>query len=484
MLRSALAVTLIWGLNGTSASGLELSATCHRLLNVEAAKGRDSSLTVEQIVHAFTELYQVAALYYPEQLNEDYFRELLQRGTIDEAALLQVPAGFAGLTRRSLIQIKPALAQLLKLTQNSAFRLEAFAGIKNALRSLIHEREMVRHGQKAGRSSADRSFPDDFVVKVPDAVQVAKIHFPDRLMVASRQARIFDPFGKQINVMTAKDELPIVTELLVTSDGKRIITEHNTKQVKIWDHDGNLVTDFGTSGEHHKIVLSPDEKTLWTGGESRTFLWNTDGGSLGVLESREDTRFAAFSPDGQKIVLGSGKGWLRIYTTNGELLREIPLPEKLSALDFSPTGDSVVVGLSNYDGRPRVGQVWDLDGNKRAELVGHRENIRSAVFSADGSRILTTAFEATACVWETDGTLLATIGSLSKVRVAIFHSTRDEIVTGDEDGSVRFWRPDGSLIRQILDELGIVTSIWMSKDGKYLVTGTSQGWVRVRRMPD
>jgi hypothetical protein len=61
---------------------------------------------------------------------------------------------------------------------------------------------------------------------------------------------------------------------------------------------------------------------------------------------------------------------------------------------FSPDGTRILT--ASYDG---TAKLWDIQGNLLADLNKHKNVVWSAVFSPDGTRILTTSADGTAKVW-------------------------------------------------------------------------------------
>jgi WD40 repeat protein len=126
-----------------------------------------------------------------------------------------------------------------------------------------------------------------------------------------------------------------------------------------------------------------------------------------------EVRFARFSPDGQRIVTGSGDR-TRIWdaATGRELARlRVPSLQVVSA-DFSPDGRRVLTTfsgamLAQYRGAPtclytdRAARLWDAGtGKEIAVLKGHQDRIVSATFSRDGRWIVTASWDQTTRLWD------------------------------------------------------------------------------------
>ena len=61
---------------------------------------------------------------------------------------------------------------------------------------------------------------------------------------------------------------------------------------------------------------------------------------------------------------------------------------------FSPDGSRILTASSDTTAR-----LWDRDGGQLATLEGHR-GVRRAVFAPDGKRILTASWDKTVHLWD------------------------------------------------------------------------------------
>ena len=80
---------------------------------------------------------------------------------------------------------------------------------------------------------------------------------------------------------------------------------------------------------------------------------------------------------------------------------------------FSPDGTRLLTTSGDNTAR-----LWDTAG-KLLVTLRHDEGVSSAVFSPDGTRLLTASGDKTAKLWDTQGKLLVTLPHYGRIRSAV-----------------------------------------------------------------
>jgi WD40 repeat protein len=92
-------------------------------------------------------------------------------------------------------------------------------------------------------------------------------------------------------------------------------------------------------------------------------------------------------------------------------------------------------------------KLWDLKGNLLADLNKHTDDVTSAIFSPDGTRILTASQDKTAKLWDLKGNLLADLNKhTDEVNSAVFSSDGTRILTASSDGTAKLWYTPEAII--------------------------------------
>jgi WD40 repeat protein len=136
---------------------------------------------------------------------------------------------------------------------------------------------------------------------------------------------------------------------------------------------------------------------------------------------------------------------------------------------FSPDGTTVVTASLNGTAR-----LWDVKtGAVRAIFRGHEARVWCVAFRADGTAVVTGSEDGTARLWDTaTGATLAVLrGHEARVRFAAFSPDGITVVTASEDGTARLWNAVTGAPQAILPGHGQwVTSATFSRDGKTVLT--------------
>lgn len=308
-------------------------------------------------------------------------------------------------------------------------------------------------------------------------------------------------------------------------DGTQLVTCHTDKTVRVWDaRTGALLRELkGHTTGVECAAFSPDGTRLVTGGDALPRAIGIGGisgkqgpGETKVWDARSWTPLfdlkghtggvwsVAFSPDGMRIVTGGGDfnvpGEVKVWDAAKGGKAQLELNDitggggaSSSSVAFSPDGARIITG--NGDG---IATVVDAktgavllklrqharDTGAAQELwVGH--GVRSAAFSPDGTRIVTTGGTRSSgevTVWDarTGAELLALNGHTAHVMTSAFSPDGTRIITGSVDGTAKVWDARTGTGRvELPGQWRGVTSLAFSPDGARIVTASGERTAKV-----
>jgi len=304
----------------------------------------------------------------------------------------------------------------------------------------------------------------------------------------------------EVPFVELKGHTGAVNSAVFSADGKNIVTGSEDGTARIWDAaSGKELLKLNIVGS--VATFSPDgTKVITSRTHENVQIWDARSGKqIRRLERRRSLpdRFfrsiatvipefgnsAVFSADGTKIVTG-GHGVIIIWDaeTGRELLAMSDADGARAwawTANFSPNAEKVVT--AGHGIRDKVARIWDtVLGKEERRLVGHTGAVNSAVFSADGKKIVTASEDNTARIWDAQsGQELQKLEHARHVRSAAFSPDGKQIVTAG--GNIQIFDVEsGQELQKLEGHTNSIRSATFSPDGKKIVTGGfPDGTVRI-----
>ncbi len=278
-----------------------------------------------------------------------------------------------------------------------------------------------------------------------------------------------------------------------STDGTRIVSGgwDNTHAVRVWDVEtGKMLfaprghgEDSGINENVESVTYTRDGTMFLTAGEDRTArLWDAETGEQIRMFGDEPnidvqyTRaYAAFSPDGSRVVSRTGQHVVYWDSATGEVIREFRTEDSSSPMVFASDGSWV--SLANWTEVQR----WDVEGAEEVPrpLGNLSEGISSRgqtlAISPDGSTVAAAEYNNTVALLDAvTGKQLATLrGHTSAVTWIAFSNSGRRIVTSGDDHSVRTWdATTGDAIKTLARGENFYTdAVAYSPDDQHVVSG-------------
>ncbi len=202
-----------------------------------------------------------------------------------------------------------------------------------------------------------------------------------------------------------------------------------------------------------------------------------------IVDCEEDVELANL--DRSSVTASS---WLRAQRPQSNASRPGNLRHRLawlpghsshiSSVVFSPDGQRIASGA--WDNTIRL---WDAaSGECLLTLRGHESSVASVAFSPDGQRIASGAWDNTVRLWDAaSGEFLLTLqGHCGAVASVVFSPDSQRIASGAWDNMAHLWdAASGECLLTLRGHEGSVSSVAFSPDGKCIASGAGDKTVRL-----
>jgi WD40 repeat protein len=152
--------------------------------------------------------------------------------------------------------------------------------------------------------------------------------------------------------------------------------------------------------------------------------------------------------------------------------------DQINTAAFSPDGSKVVTG--SHDKTVRIWNV--MTGILEHELKGHTQAVTSVVFSPDGTHIATASRDNTVRIWNSDnGFFVRELqGHTAPVLSVDFSPNGTHIATASRDNTIRIWNTDdGIFVRELKGHTAPVESVAFSPDSNQIASASHDKTVRI-----
>ncbi len=271
-----------------------------------------------------------------------------------------------------------------------------------------------------------------------------------------------------------------VLSALFSTDGKSVTTFANST-VRRWATSGELIDSLPrTPGEllieGRRILVSQDKKQRLTVSEHRiATLHDEEAGFSKSIASNVVS--ADFSHDGKQFLtvslVGDSLSVIRLWNKQGSLLFEFEYKDWVTSAVFSPDGSSILTASKDH-----TAKLWDLSQRFVHRLSHNSRAVNTTFFSGDGLWVLTASQDGVVRLWDVRGVLVDSLQHESAVTSAYFSPDAKRILTVSEDGANSLWFRDEQRMVKRLQGVGVKTSMF-SSDGSLIVSASSDSTAKL-----
>ena len=238
-------------------------------------------------------------------------------------------------------------------------------------------------------------------------------------------------------------------------------------------------TLMGHRGEVNTVVVSPDGKTIISGSDDRTIrIWDLNSQKLlRTLKGHTDWVYdIAISADSQ-IVSGSRDKTIKLWRLSGQHRTLTGHTSYVNSVAISPDATKIVSG--SYD---KTVKLWNLSTGQVDTLKGHSREVLAVAISADGKKIVSGSVDRTLIIWnlktlKAQNTLVGHTGDVNAIAIS---SNNQQLVSVSDDRTIKLWNLNtGREIRTLRGHLTDINGVDFSPDNQHIATGSDDKTVKI-----
>jgi WD40 repeat protein len=263
--------------------------------------------------------------------------------------------------------------------------------------------------------------------------------------------------------------------------------------------DRQILDDAALAREHATVwsaAWSPDGKQVLTAGGYEAQVWALNGRRLKArLGPHRAVATAGFSNDNRFIVTGSWDQSFKIWTIADGRPRSLCRVSvsgggAVNSVAFSSVEGSFQIISAHDDGKARL---WNWNPNTPEILptklreFRHAKPVNAALFSPDGSRLLTLCADGVGCIWdpavEVDQPIFKLVGQhTGAILCGAFSRDGRWIATAGQNKQIVLWNARTglpALDTPLQGHSADITSLALSEKGGRLLTGSRDGTAKL-----
>ncbi|MGD1918383.1 MAG: WD40 repeat domain-containing protein, partial [Pleurocapsa sp.] len=290
-------------------------------------------------------------------------------------------------------------------------------------------------------------------------------------------------------VRTLKGHKDAVLGLTFSPDGKYIATASRDRTIKIWNLEGQLISSIQAHEKQiNDLAYSPDGKILATVSANRHLkFWQILAqGKISsqppqVINTPDNLRTVAFSPRGKMVAVGGDDKAIRLFQLDRQntVKREnITIlkghQDVISDLTFSDDGQTIT--SVSWD---QTIKIWHTDGTLLKTIVDNSQRIWGVAIDSQNGTIATASERHGVKLWRAKNPLLTKFRDYDAAVIDVaYHPHKDLILGACDDKTIKLIDNQAKLVQTWQNKTNVL-GVSYSPDGNIFVSGHNDGTVKL-----
>ncbi|HEU0033434.1 MAG TPA: hypothetical protein VFQ53_22535 [Kofleriaceae bacterium] len=317
-------------------------------------------------------------------------------------------------------------------------------------------------------------------LRVHSPLVVAAAFGPDNSILVGddRTVRRFDPYGLELPALVPHASR--IEAIAVSRDGKLAITCGGDRKVKIQSVAGPRPEVIASwPGSAKSCGFSPDGSLAWSAGFDHAIVRGSASGRITFSADRLDRvrmpelRIAAMSPDGSRFAVGFEHEVVVCALPGGKIVARLAV-SAVQSLAFTPDDQRLVVGSATEG----IG-VYELASERRVLPPGPGHALAIEDLVATPNVLYSLGADGLVVLWDLEtGTAVERLGSVTGSGVAIACS-EGRLATASNAGELLVWDVRGPDSRSLAVEGQASAAVAFSRTGALLAFAPDHGQAQV-----
>lgn len=264
------------------------------------------------------------------------------------------------------------------------------------------------------------------------------------------------------------------------SNGQTLVSVGVDGTLRFWNlADGKPVAVIGAHpGAVTAVQFASNGSAVYTASvDGMVKAWQFPPVASRPIPHADTVRAVAYSPDGNVMVTACLDKNVRVLNGDGtQTLRTLPAPAPVVSVAISGNGNNALTAAGTTTGQLLI---WGNDGKLIFQGPAHAGELTGIAFHPNGNQLATVGADGKLAIWALPIAPTKSIAQPGDVKVAIVSADGKRVLTANADNQVRVWATANGQAEKAFPVAATVLA--QSADGNSIATAGADNVIRVQR---